>query len=133
MFSNLTLLQMAKKSMDWAAHRQEVLAENVANADTPGYRPHDIKAPDFKGQLTGTAVKANPTVTNPMHIAAVPYAQDPQVERVRQPFESAPDGNAVILEEQMRLVGETRNAYEVAATLFNKHMKMFKMAIGKGG
>lgn len=133
MYSNLTLLQMAKKSMDWAARRQEVLAENVANADTPLYRPHDIKAPDFKGELTGTKPSVQPTVTNPMHVAGVPYAKETDVDRVRQPFESAPGGNAVILEEQMRLVGETRSAYDMAVSLFSKNMKLLKTSIGKGG
>lgn len=131
MFGNLTLLQMAKKSMEWASRRQEVLAENVANADTPGFRPNDIKAPDFRGELTRTTPSAKPVVTNAMHVAGVPYAKDTDIDRVRQPFESAPDGNAVVLEEQMRLVGETRSAYELASTLFSKNMKMFKTALGK--
>lgn len=131
MFSNLTLLQMAKKSMEWASRRQEMLAENVANADTPQFRPHDLKPLDFKSALTGSQPTAKPVVTNPMHVAGVPNAGEPDVDRVRQPFESAPDGNAVILEEQMRLVGETRNTYEIAASLFSKNMKMLRTAIGK--
>lgn len=132
MFTNLTLLQMAKKTMDWAARRQEVLAENVANADTPQYRPNDIQALDFKRELTGTQPTAQPVVTNPMHVAGVPYATEPDIKRIRQPYESAPDGNAVVLEEQMQKVGETRQNYELATTLFNKNIKMLRTALGKG-
>ncbi len=133
MFTNLTLLQMAKKTMDWAARRQEVLAENVANADTPQFRPSDIKALDFKRELTGTQPSARPVVTNPLHVAGVPYAKEPDIKRIRQPYESEPDGNSVVLEEQMQKVGETRQNYELATTLFAKNIKMLRTALGKGG
>jgi flagellar basal-body rod protein FlgB len=133
MFSNLTLFQMAKKTMDWAARREQVLAQNVANADTPGYRPSDLQKLDFKAELTNTQPTARPVVTNPMHVADVPFAQQPDVKKDRQPYEAAPDGNAVILEEQMQKVGDTRSTYEVATTLFSKNMKMLRLAIGKPG
>lgn len=133
MYSNLSLLQMAKKSMDWAARRQEVLAENVANADTPNFRPNDIKKLDFKSELTGTQPTAQPVVTNPQHVGTVAFTKEPDVKRIRQPYEAEPDGNAVVLEEQMQKVGETRQAYELATTLFSKNMKMLRTALGKGG
>ena len=132
MYSNLSLLQMAKKTMDWAARRQEVLAENVANADTPKFRPNDLKALDFKNELAGTTPSVQPVVTNPMHVASAPYASPSDVQRERKPYESEPDGNAVVLEEQMQKVGETRSSYELATTLFTKNMKMLRTALGKG-
>ena len=53
-------------------------------------------------------------------------------EKERRPFETAPDGNAVILEEQMAKVAETQAAYDMAAQLYKKHLNMFKIAIGRG-
>lgn len=132
MFGNLTLLAMAKRQMDWAARRQEVLAENVANADTPGYRPKDAKPLDFKQALQrSTAVQ--PAATHPRHVATSPLLDATNIEVVSLPPEASPDGNAVMLEDQMQKVGETRSAYELAATLFQKNIRMLKTAIGRGG
>ncbi len=51
--NNLKLFKMAMTKMDWAAQRQKVLAQNISNADTPNYRPHDIKEVNFKEVLKG--------------------------------------------------------------------------------
>ncbi len=133
MFGDLRLFQMARKQMDWAARRQEVLAENVANADTPKYQPHDVAPVEFRKLLGAARVSVQPVVTNPMHVAHVPLAQSMDEQVVKTPYETSPDGNAVILEEQMRKVGETRHAYEVATTLFSKHMRLLRLSLGKGG
>ena len=48
-------------------------------------------------------------------------------------FEESPDGNEVVLEEQMQKVGDTRSQYNTAAQLMQSNMKMLRMALGKGG
>jgi len=48
----------------------------------------------------------------------------------RKAFESTPDGNAVILEEQMAKLGESSTAYNTSAALFQKYQKMIRMAVG---
>lgn len=119
--------------MDWAARRQEVLAENVANADTPKYQTRDVAPVEFSKVLSTAQASVQPVVTNPMHVAHVPLAHAIDEHVVKTPYETSPDGNAVILEEQMRKVGETRHAYEVATTLFTKHMRLLRLSLGKGG
>ena len=52
---------------------------------------------------------------------------------VRKTFEASPDGNKVIIEEQMQKVGSTRGDYNTAVTLMQAHMRMLKMATGSGG
>lgn len=133
MYDKLTLLAMAKQQMDWAARRQEVLARNVANADTPGYKPSDLKPLDFKKALAETTAAARPVVTNPMHVAYAPAARPTDMAEIEAPFEASPNGNAVNLEQQMQLVGETRSAYELTTSLLAKHMKMLKLSLGRGG
>ena len=44
----IALFGLVKKRLAWLAQRQEVLAKNIANADTPGYKPRDLKAFDFR-------------------------------------------------------------------------------------
>lgn len=134
MLEDLQLFSMAQKTMDWLARRQSVLAENVANANTPGYRGKDLKPLSFKDTLSQPATTVQAAVTNPVHVAATiekPLAND--TAKDRRPEESKPDGNTVLLEEQMEKIGQVKSRYELAASLFQKNLGMIKTAIGRGG
>lgn len=128
MFNDLTVLAMARKRMDWLAQRQQVLAQNVANADTPNYQPRDLKPLDFKQALAQTR---SVTLTHPQHVAPVAAQTEASAQKVKKPYETAPDGNAVVLEEQMHKIGEARGAYDLAANLISKQFKMFRIALGR--
>jgi flagellar basal-body rod protein FlgB len=128
MFDKLSVIALAKSRMDWVAKRQEVLAENVANANTPKFIPSDVKAFDFKSVLNQTNPSVQVAVTSPMHVQ--PIIADPQtVIKDRKDFESSADGNAVVLEEQMAKVGDARSAYDTAASLFQKQFKLLRTAL----
>ena len=130
---NLKLFQMAMTKMDWAAQRQKVLSQNVANADTPDYKARDLKALDFK-RMVKDAAPVKVTRTNPQHLmGTVPEQETFKARKVRKDFEQSPDGNAVIVEEQMQKVGDARSDYNTAVTLMQAQMKMFKLALDKGG
>lgn len=129
MYEDLTLLGMARKAMDWVAQRQEVLSENVANADTPQYMPRDLKAMNFDNVLKKTN---EPTIvaatTDPRHIT--PKLVDPNVVVVeRKPYETSPDGNSVVLEEQMSKIGDSKAMYDQVTALFQKNVALLRTAI----
>ncbi|MCC6915584.1 MAG: flagellar basal body rod protein FlgB [Rhodospirillaceae bacterium] len=134
--NNLKLFKMALTRMDWAAQRQKVLAQNISNADTPHYRPHDLKQVNFKDVLRG---QMEPHVsvsrTDSRHLKGTIPEQDPFRENsIRKTFEESPDGNQVIVEEQMQKVSETRSDYNTAVQLMQTHMKMLRIAVkGSGG
>lgn len=131
MFDDLSVLAMAKKRMDWLAERQKVLAQNIANANTPDYRPQDLKPVDFQQALREAQPPAV-TVTHPRHVVpAGLVGAGFDAERIKTPYETAPDGNAVVLEEQMQKVGDNRGAYELAANLLSKHFKMLRTTLGR--
>ncbi|MSO98059.1 MAG: flagellar basal body rod protein FlgB [Rhodospirillaceae bacterium] len=131
---SLKLFQMAMTKMDWAAQRQKVLAQNVSNADTPDYKPKDLKKLDFKHLLRDEIAPVKVARTNPAHAKGSIPEQDPFRSRsLMKSFEESPDGNEVILEEQMQKVGDTRGEYNTAIQLMQSHMKMLKIALGKGG
>lgn len=131
MYDKLSVVALAKGRMDWVARRQEVLAENVVNANTPKYIPSDIKPFDFKAALEQTQPSVQVTATNARHIQ--PATVDPQrVQAQKKSFESSPDGNAVVLDEQLAKLGEAKTAYDTAASLFQKQFKMLRTALGKG-
>jgi len=129
MYENLTVLGMARKALDWVAQRQEVLSENIANADSPGYIPSDLKELNFKNVLHTVAQPAVlPTKTDPNHI--VPQLQDPnEVVSEKKAYESSPDGNAVILEEQMDKLGTSKATYDQVTALFQKNISLLRLAI----
>lgn len=130
---NIKLFQMALTKMNWASQRQKLLSQNVVNADTPEYRPQDLKDIDFKRELRrATPVKVSRT--DPNHSkGTIPEVEPFRARDVRRNFEASPDGNQVILEEQMQKVGSTRSDYNIAVTLMQSHMKMLKTALGKSG
>lgn len=131
MFDKLTLVTLAQSRMDWVARRQEVLSENIANANTPKYIPKDLKAFDFKDVLHQAVPMVQVASTNSKHVVPE-YHDEQQLVDNKKAFESSPDGNAVVLEEQMAKVGEAKSSYEIAANLFQHQFKMLRTALGKG-
>ena len=68
--TNLKLFQMATKRMDWLSNRQQVLSQNIANSDTPGYGPKDLKKPQFREMMRPQMRTATLEKTSSMHIEA---------------------------------------------------------------
>ncbi len=133
--TSLKFFKMAMTRMDWAAQRQKLLSQNISNADTTDYRPKDLKDPDFKQILKGElSSRVQVTRTNPAHLKGTIPEQDKfRNISVRKTFEEAPDGNQVVVEEQMQKVGDTRSKYETAVTLMQAQMKMLRIAVKGSG
>ena len=96
--NKVSLFGMMKQRLAWLGQRQEVLAQNIANADTPGYRPRDIKPLEFRGMVNRQLSPVTMEVTHGNHLAGHTRnvkTFDDQVNRT--PYETAPAGNAVIL------------------------------------
>jgi len=130
--SKMPLFKMAQMRLQWAAERQRVLAQNISNIDTPDFRPKDIEAPDFERLVTQATQPVRTVMTDPAHqpgTLADRGTFDARTER--RPFETSLDGNQVVLEEQMQKVGETRSRYMLASNVFEKHIKMLTIALGK--
>jgi flagellar basal-body rod protein FlgB len=129
--NNLKLFKLAMTRMDWATQRQRVLSQNISNADTPDYRPKDLNALDFKQVLRGEmAAPVQVARTNPNHLKGT--IQEQQKYRdisQRKTFEASPDGNQVVVEEQMQKVSDTRASYDTAITLMQANLKMLSIAI----
>jgi flagellar basal-body rod protein FlgB len=130
-FGNIPLFRAMAKRMAWLGERQQVLAQNVANADTPGYSPQDLKKPDFRALVAASTPSQMPlTRTQPMHLAGVASATDFARERQRG-NERSPSGNAVSLEDEMMKVAETANDYALTSNLYRRHVAMLKAALGR--
>ncbi|MDH5771586.1 MAG: flagellar basal body rod protein FlgB [Rhodospirillaceae bacterium] len=130
--NNMTLFSLMKGKLKWLSQRQEVLAQNVANSDTPGYKPRDLKAFSFKEMVKTPQNKINMAAADPLHLQGrrqrIGVAQEIQDARN---YETSPDGNAVVLEEQMAKVAETQIEHKVITELYRKQLGMIKVALGK--
>lgn len=126
--ADIGLFRLAEQRLAWVGRRQELLAQNVANANTPGYQPRDL-AP-FAKALANADPAAALVRTDPMHIAASGTAQS---DRPFRPRERAPDGNGVSMEDQLTKVADTSSTQELVANLYHKYHGMFRTALGRGG
>lgn len=131
-FSKIKLFSMMKARMAHLSERQDVLSQNIANVDTPGYRPKDLKELDFENMAMVEARRLKLRATNPHHQQprdAMAYG-DFRQEKQKHTYEINPTKNAVVVEEQMMKVAETKLQYEATANLYKKMSDMFKVAIG---
>ena len=125
------LISMLKTRMHWHQTRQKLLAENVSNADTPGFQPKDLKVPAFApdGVVTGGALTA--LRTDPMHLAGASARAGEDPRNARR-FEVTPSGNAVSLEDEMLKVAQNQSDYQLAASLYQKSLQMLRTAVRRG-
>jgi flagellar basal-body rod protein FlgB len=132
--ANIPLFRALTQRMSWLGDRQNVLAQNVANVDTPGYVPHDVKAPSFRelvrGGAGGSAGRLALAATSPEHLAG----QRPPTafrEEARRGAQRVPSGNAVSVEEEMMKIAETANDHQLATSLYKRHIGMIKSVLGR--
>ncbi|MBL8572341.1 MAG: flagellar basal body rod protein FlgB [Hyphomicrobiaceae bacterium] len=128
--ADLPLVSALKTKMNWHQQRQKVLAENVANADTPRFQAKDLKAPDFLGKQAPAATGVRLAVTQPGHIAGRGGTGAFRADS-KQGFETTPDGNGVNLEEQMMKTAENQMDFQAVAGLYQRGLSTLRTAIGR--
>ena len=127
------LLKAMAAKMSYLNKRQQIISQNVANADTPNYIPHDLTPVDFGAALKSiTGSKAiYPVTDNPRHISPASIASAKN-KNSKTTYEVAPSGNAVIMEEQMVSAAKTTTDYNLMTTLYQKNISMIRTAIDRG-
>ena len=128
--TDIPILSMLRTRLEWHQERQRVLAENVANADTPNYRARDLAPPNFEEALTAASV--NLARDDPGHIAAdgedTRFAADSKLR-----YEVRPGGNAVNHEDEMMKVASNQMDFDAAADLYTRGLALIKLAAGASG
>ena len=124
------LFDMMARRLAWLGQRQQVLATNIANSDTPGYKPRDLKPLDFAQMARGAMAPLQPVATHPAHLPS--RAQAPgsaAVEKDKSPPETDLTGNAVTIEDQLMKANQNASDYELTTNLYRKHIAMFREAL----
>jgi flagellar basal-body rod protein FlgB len=126
MFEKLEITRMAQALAAHSGARLGVIAQNVANADTPGYRAADL--PDFARfyDEDGGSMRA----TRPGHLAAMAGTAGEPV--FRADAGDAPNGNSVSLETEMMKGVEARQSHDMALSVYKSLSEMLRLSLGRG-
>ena len=129
-FGSIPLFRAMATRMSWLGERERVLAQNVANADTPGYVPQDLKQQSFRDLLGGSARPALAR-TNSKHLTGAASAPgDATLTKVKE-AETTPSGNRVSLEQEMMKVGETATQHHLITSLYRQQLGLLRTALGR--
>ena len=132
--SDIPILSMLRTRLEWTQSRQRVLAENVANSDTPGFQARDLTPPKFEapGEGVSGVTPVALATTEGGHIAGLGPSQSPfRSQSVGKNYEVRPTGNAVNLEEEMMKVAANQMDFQTATALYTHSLNLIKIALGK--
>lgn len=134
--ADASVLGLLRQALAYHSDRQKVLAENVANANTPGFTPSDIPMSQFERALSATQTapsRVSLAVTDDGHRAGARVAARAYSAQSAPDSETTINGNAVVLEEQMVKANENRMRFETALGLYQKSLTLIRMAVRPPG
>ena len=119
-----------KRALDVSHVRNRVIAENIANSETPGFKGRSV---DFQGAMAeaNSSADINMSKTSNMHIS--PKGSNASVKIDKSDSPSRVDGNNVDQNMEMSRLSENAIIYNTAAELLNRKIKLLKFAIEEGG
>ncbi len=119
-------------AMDLRYARHRLVASNIANAETPGYRAKDIRFEvELKRELEGRRGTVMPVRTHPLHMGGSDGVTASIIERGSAT--GGLDGNTVSLDEEMVRLTENATMYSVLAKLIKHKFSHLMTAIKEGG
>jgi flagellar basal-body rod protein FlgB len=122
--SGVDFFSLAAKRLDYIDQRQRVLAQNIANADTPSYQARDLTP--FEKLLQGQQL--TPVQTNPAHLGS---SADTATLMTQPVTERAADGNTVNVEDQLTKVADDETSSAMVGNLWKTTMGLYLTALGR--
>ena len=129
MFENLDIFKMASGLARHAVTRQEAVAKNIANADTPGYRAQDVASFEeaYEGNQADTAMRT----TRAGHMVSAESENTNGFRLFDAPGPSSPNGNTVSLETEMMKSSQVRHEHDLALSVYKTSMNILRTSIGR--
>lgn len=129
MFEKLEITRMAQALMAHSGSRLAVAAENVAHADTPGFKAKDIA--DFaETYRAGSAGGMDMTATRAGHFG---NDRDDSLRPRTLSLPADPNGNSVSIEDEMIRASQARQGHEMALAVYRSVSAITRAALGRGG
>ena len=130
--NTIPLFSMLTERLSWLGQRQQVLANNVANADTPGFKPADLAPVNFERLAEDASRKFPIASTNSQHLVSSARSSGPYRVTAQNTISGLPSSNnTVVLEEQLMMISQTVMEHRITASLYSKHMSMIRTAMGR--
>lgn len=128
MLDGLETIRMARAMTAHAAERTKVIAGNVANADTPGFRARDLQPfSETYRRAAGDALRA----TREGHLGEAGGAASVRI--AEDQGGRAPNGNSVSLEDEMVRTAEAKRQHDLSLAVYRSSLNMLRSAIGRKG
>ncbi len=123
---SMSFFNLASDRLRWLGARQQVTSENIANADTPGYRARDVGS--FDDLVERAAPMRGLGTTHASHIGNGASSAGVRVETDRTAWEETIDGNTVVLEQQVMRASDIADNYRLATDLYRKGHQLLTLA-----
>ncbi len=122
--SGNAIIQSMDRGMTLASQRQTLIASNLANLDTPGYRTRDFSFEGaMKAALGGQSSPASLTTTHAMHLQGTASSSLPATTDPLHPSAERNDGNDVSLDRENMLLARTQTTYQTASTFMQVELR----------
>lgn len=136
--TNIPLMAALKSRMKWHNNNQSVISENIAHADTPGFKAKELSEQDFSGLVdelsSGGGTSMQMRANNARHMNATGATAGAGAEKQEtKDGEESPTGNSVVLEEEMMKLANNQMKYGMVVNLYKKNMGLLNIALGKSG
>jgi flagellar basal-body rod protein FlgB len=126
MFDKLDIMRMSQAMTSHASTRQATIAENVANADTPGYKARDVVSFADTYEVQGGNA---PRATRAGHFLGSDADHKPTIIREDTRGTVSPNGNSVSLETELMRSSETRHQFDTAITIYKTSLNILRTSI----
>ncbi|MCA1441208.1 flagellar basal body rod protein FlgB [Ensifer sp. IC4062] len=123
----IQLFELASRQAQWLTVRQNVVAGNIANANTPHYRAKDVEP--FESVLQNTGIQM--AATHRAHFTESPDAAQVTEVSMIDDVQVQQSGNTVAIEQEMMKTGEIKRDYELSAGLVKAFHRMMLMTVRK--
>ena len=123
MLNSIDILKMASAMARHAAERHQVLSQNIANADTNGYKAKDLEP---FAEAYARMVRNQASAQSPHNGSSLWRA-----DTVTLPGAASPNGNTVSIEDQMMRTVEAQQQHEAATAIYRKSMNILRMSLGR--
>jgi flagellar basal-body rod protein FlgB len=126
------LLARMERAMDVMSRRQQLIATNVANLDTPGYRTRDIDFDRALQRAVDERTEGPLRATHPLHSTGEAAGGDAELPQRIEGLMVRNDGNDVSPDREMLALASTRSRYEVAAAIVRMRVRQLRSALSEG-
>lgn len=125
MFEKIELMRMARALGNHASQRQAVVARNIANADTPGFKARDMASFADSYRAAAAPLRA----TDPRHLQAADWM--PATRQTLDKTGVSPNGNSVSLEEEMVKAAEVKRGHDLSLGIYRSAMDLMRTSLGR--